>query len=313
MDLRLRLSTVPGVVLVATAAAMWGTDALFRRPLAHSTSATTVVFGEHVLLVALTLPLLLPSLRALFNAGVRYIAAGIAVGAGASAVATILFTEAFVHGDPITPIVLQKVQPLVVIAGARVFLGEEPRRRFAWFLLPALAGVWLIALPHPTDVHARGLTPIAEALGAAALWGLGTVFGRFLGRRLEFQQVVTVRFGFGLVASAAALPLLGAPAYAGAHDSVWIAYLALVTGLAALTLYYYGLRRTPATLASLAELAYPVTAGIVGYAAFGAQLRWSQWLGVLVVIAVVSVLPTRPRREIVKVPAVDARLAPASA
>jgi len=304
---------IPGVVLIAAAAAMWGTDALFRRPLAHSTSAATIVFGEHVLLVALTLPFLLPALRAVFRAGARYVLAAVAVGAGASAVATILFTQAFVHGDPITPVVLQKVQPLVAIAGARVLLGEEPRRRFVWFLLPALAGVWLIAFPHPLDVHARGMEPIAEALGAAVLWGLGTVFGRFLSRRVAFEHIVTLRFGFGFIASAAALPLLGASAYAGAHDSVWIAYLALVTGLLALTLYYYGLRRTPATLASLAELAYPVTAVIVGYVAFGAHLRWSQWLGVLVTVAVVSLLPTRPRREIVKVPSADARLAPASA
>jgi DME family drug/metabolite transporter len=308
-----RLAAVPGVALVALAAAMWGTDALFRRPLAHSTSAATVVFGEHVLLVAITLPLLAVSLRAVMAAGTRYVLAAVAVGAGASAAATILFTQAFVHGDPITPVVLQKVQPLIVVAGARVFLGEEPRRRFAWFLLPALAGIWLIAFPHPTEVHARGLTPIAEALGAAVLWGLGTVFGRFLMRRLSFEHVTTLRFAFGLAASAVALPLLGASAYAGAHDSLWIAYLALVTGLAALTLYYYGLRKTPATLASLAELAYPVTAGIVGYVAFGAELGWSQWLGVAVVIAVVTLLPTRPRREIVRLPAADARLAPARA
>ena len=57
-------------------------------------------------------------------------ARGIAVGAGASAIATILFTQAFVQGDPITPVVLQKVQPLIAIAAARVILGEEPRRRF---------------------------------------------------------------------------------------------------------------------------------------------------------------------------------------
>jgi len=308
-----RLSTIPGVVLVALAAVMWGTDALFRRPLAHSTSAATIVFGEHVLLVLLTLPLLVPALRALFRAGARYVVAAVAVGAGASAVATILFTQAFVHGDPITPVVLQKVQPLVAIVGARIVLGEEPRRRFAWFLLPALAGIWLIAFPHPLEVHARGLTPIAEALGAAVLWGLGTVFGRYLGRRLEFEQIVTLRFSFGFVASAAALPILGASAYAGAHDSLWIAYLALVTGAAALTLYYYGLRRTPAMVASLAELAYPVTAVIVGYVAFDATLRWTQWLGVLATVAVVSLLPAPRRSSLVKVPAADARLAPAPA
>jgi len=252
-------------------------------------------------LVLVTLPLLVPSLRALWRAGTRYVIAGIFLGVGASAVATILFTQAFVHGDPITPVVLQKVQPLIAVAGAAVVLGEQPRARFAWFLLPALAGVWLIAFPHPANVHARGLTPIVEALGAAVLWGFGTVLGRFLGRRLEFQQVATVRFAFGLVGSAVALPLVGAKTYAGAHDSVWILYLGLVTGVAAMALYYYGLRRTPAMLAALGELAFPVSAGLVGIYAFNANLRWSQWLGVALTIAVVSLLPVR-RREIVHVP-----------
>ena len=80
--------------------------------------------------------------------------------------------------------------------------------------------------------QAHGLTPIGEALGAAMLWGLGTVLGRFLGRRLAFEHVTTVRFAFGLLASAIALPIVGADAWAGAHDSLWITYLALVTGLA---------------------------------------------------------------------------------
>jgi drug/metabolite transporter, DME family len=309
-----RAAVIPGVALVSVAAALWGTDALFRRPLAQSTTATTIVFGEHVVLVLVTLPFLVPSLVALRRAGVRHLAAAIAVGAGASATATILFTQAFVHGNPITPVVLQKVQPLVAVAGAWLVLGEEPRRRFAWFLLPALAGVWLIAFPRPFDVSASGLTPILEALGAAVLWGLGTVFGRYLGRELAFEQVTTVRFGFGFVASAVALPLVGAPAYSSVHDSLWIAVLALVTGAIALALYYYGLRRTPAMLASLGELAFPVTASLVGYVAFGATLRWTQWLGVLCTVAVVSLLPVR-RNEIVKVPARDSRFeaAPASA
>ena len=52
-----------------------------------------------------------------------------------------------------------------------MILGEEPRRRFAWFVIPALLGVWLIAFPQPFDVHAQGIEPIALALGAAVLWG----------------------------------------------------------------------------------------------------------------------------------------------
>jgi drug/metabolite transporter, DME family len=296
-----RLDRVPGVVLISLAAAMWGLDGLIRRPLSSSTSAFTIVFGEHVVLVALTLPLLVPAFRALWRAGPAFVAAGIAVGAGASAIATILFTKALFHGDFITVVVLQKVQPLIAVVGAWLVLGERPRPGFAWFLLPALAGLWLIALPHPLDPHARGLTPIVETLAAAALWGLGTVFGRFLGRRLAFEQVTTVRFAFGLVASACALPIVGASAFSNAHDSFWIAVLALVTGLLALGLYYYGLQRTPAVLAALGELAFPVTAALVGIYVFDSSLRWTQWLGVAVTVGVISLLPVR-RRELVRLP-----------
>jgi drug/metabolite transporter (DMT)-like permease len=299
----MRVARVPGVVLISVAASIWGLDALIRKPLTNSTAPTTIVFGEHVFLVAITLPLLVPALRSLWRAGPAYVAAGIAVGAGASAVATILLTQALTasHFDLITIYVLQKAQPLVAITGAWLLLGEQPRRGFLWFVLPALAGIWLAALKHPLDPHAQGLIPIAETLGAAFLWGMGTVFGRFLGGRLAFEHVTTVRFAFGLAASAVALPIVGVKAYAGAHDSVWIAVLALVTGLVALGLYYYGLRRTPAMLAALAELAFPIVAILVGIYVFNDTLRWTQWLGIGITVVVVTLLPAR-RRDVVDAP-----------
>ena len=52
-----------GIILVAVAAAMWGFDQWIRASLKGSVSASTIVFGEHVLLVALTLPLAFTALR----------------------------------------------------------------------------------------------------------------------------------------------------------------------------------------------------------------------------------------------------------
>jgi DME family drug/metabolite transporter len=297
-----RLNAVPGVLLIAIAAALWGLDPILRKPLASSTSATTIVFGEHVILVALTLPLLLPALRAMWQAGSRNIAASIGIGAGASAVATILFTDALFHSDFLTPVVLQKVQPLVAVIGAALILGERPRPRFAWFLVAALAGLWLVNQPHPLDPTAKGLRPVVESLLAAILWASGTVLGRYLGRELEFQHILSLRFFFGLIASAIALPIMGATAYAGGHDSLWIAYYAIATGLISLALYYHGLKRTPAVLASLAELTYPAIAVLGGIYAYNAHLRWSQWLGVAMIIVVVSLLPVQRRRAMVVLP-----------
>lgn len=291
-----------GLVLVAFGAALWGLDALFRRPLAHSTGVSTIVFGEHVVLVAVVLPFLVPALRAVWRLGWRYVAAAVAVGAGASAIATILFTQAFVDGDPVTPVVIQKVQPIVAVAGAWFVLGERPRARFGWLLLPALAGTWLMAFPQPFDPSVHGVLPSLYALAAAVLWALGTVLGRYLSRELPFEHVTTLRFAFGLPAAAIAVAVLGDPYWSSVHDSAWIALLALVTGAVALALYYFGLQRTPAATATLAELAFPVTAVIVGYLAFGATLSGWQWVGVVVTSAVVVLLPARPAATSVALP-----------
>lgn len=282
--------------LVAFAAALWGTDALFRRPLAHSTSVATIVFGEHVVLVLVVLPFVVPALRAVVRLGPRYVLAAIAIGAGGSAVATILFTQAFVDGDPVTPVVIQKVQPIVAVMAARVVLGERPRGRFWLYLVPAIVGTWLMALPRPTHVDVKtALLPALYALAAAVLWALGTVLGRYLTVVLRFEHVTALRFIFGLAGSAVALAVLDNSAYSSPHDSLWIAILALVTGAIALSLYYYGLRSTPAVAATIAELAYPVTAVIVGYVAFGSTLTSTQWLGVGLTSVVVALLPARPR------------------
>jgi drug/metabolite transporter (DMT)-like permease len=286
---------------------MWGTDPIIRKTMSGTTSATTIVFGEHVILVLLTLPFLLPALRAVVHAGWRYVAAAVVVGAGASAVATILFTDALIgHSDFITPVVIQKVQPLVAVGAAALLLAERPRPGFAWFFLPALAGFWLVNQAHPLDPSASGAVVIAEATGAAVLWALGTVLGRYMSRELAFQHVLSLRFFFGLVASAIALPIMGASAYSNGHDTVLILYLALVTGLLALSLYYHGLQRTPAVLSSLAELTYPAVAVIAGIYAYDQQLRWTQWLGVAMILGAVTLLPVQRQRKVVRIDTGDA-------
>ena len=310
-----RLTAVPGVVLIAVAAAMWGTDPIIRKTMSGTTSATTIVFGEHVILVLCTLPFLRPALRAVFRAGWRYVAAAVVVGAGASAVATILFTDALIgHSDFITPVVIQKIQPFIAIGAAALLLGERARPGFWWFFLPAVAGFWLVNQPQPLHPSANGLVVVAEATGAALFWGLGTVLGRYLSRELEFQHILSLRFFFGLLASSLALLVMHAPAYSNGHDSVLILYLALVTGLLALSLYYYGLQRTPAMVASLAELTYPAVAIVAGIYAYDQQLRWTQWVGVGLILGAVTLLPMQRRRVVDEPPHTrQSELVPAAA
>lgn len=281
--------------MVALAAALWGTDALLRLPLTGTYSAATIVFVEHLIVVVLTLPWLLPAARAFAAAHARTKVAVVVIGAGASALATVLFTQAFAYGDPVTPVVLQKLQPLVAILVAAVLLGERITRRFPLFAVPALAGAWLLAFPDPLAVTVSGAQAALLALSAAALWGTGTVLGRYAGAQIGFRDLTVLRFAFGLPASLLLALLLDQPLTVPWRDAPVVAVLALVPGLLALVLFYRGLRSTPASRATLAELAFPFTAALVGVAFLGAELSGSQWLGLGLLAATVTLLALHER------------------
>lgn len=282
-----------GIVLVALGAGLWGTDAVFRRGLALELPATTLVFLEHVVLVAVTLPILWRS-----RDQYRLLSRGdwlsvLAIGAGASALATVMFTSAFRYGDPTTPLLLQKVQPLIAIAAAAVILRERLLPRFAWFLIGGLVGAYLVAFSEPSSVSVSAVVPALLALGAAVFWGLGTVLGRLLMSKISFTSLTALRF-------AVALPVLGLVLLVRPDEAMLsgvslgdmgaVVLLAFVPGLAALLLYYQGLRSTPASAATLAELAFPLVAVGLNYLVFDTVLTTTQWTGVALLAATITTM-----------------------
>lgn len=281
--------------LVALGAGLWGTDALFRRSLATEVSAPTLVFAEHLVLVLVLLPFLPRSLRAFAGLDSRSKLAVVAIGAGASAVATTLFTIAFTissrSGDFVTPVVVQHLQPLFAIVGAVTLLGERIRSRFLLFALPAIAGFWLIAFPHPFHITVSRAGVALLALGAAVLWAGGTVLGRMVATQLEPVELTTLRFAFGLPTAAVIVALSGNTFWVpDVGSSAAVIGLALIPGLLAMVLYYVGLRRTAAARATLAELAYPLIGAVVGIAlgSGGGPFTSSQWLGAVIIAAAVT-------------------------
>lgn len=279
-----RQTVSSGIVLVALGAALWGTDGVFRRGLALELSATTLVFLEHVILVLVTAPLLWLGRRQLRGLTRFDWVAALVIGAGASALATVMFTAAFRYGDPTTPLLLQKVQPLVAIGAAHLLLGERLLRRFAWFLLAGLSGAYLVAFADPSQVSVSAVVPAVLALGAATLWGLGTVLGRHLSPKLSFSTLTALRFAIALPTLAIAVGLgSGGSELAAAipADLGAIALLAFIPGLLALLLYYRGLHTTPASAATLAELAFPLSAVSLNYLVFGTVLTFTQWVGII--------------------------------
>jgi drug/metabolite transporter (DMT)-like permease len=274
---------------------MWGTDGLLRQPLAGQLPAATVVFWEHLLIVVVLVPFLPSALRAFRAATGRERVALVLIGAGASAVATALFTQAFRYGDPVTPLVLQKLQPVIAVVAAALLLGERMRRGYWLFAVPALVGAWFMAFPDPLSAAPQAVTAALLAVAAAALWAVGTVLGRMVSVRIASRDVTVLRFAIGLPASAVVLLAQGAPVAVTGAQLGPLVLLALVPGLLGLTLYYIGLRSTAAARATLAELAFPVTATLIGVGLLGTHLQPSQWFGLLVVVVSVTALGLRER------------------
>ena len=285
-----------GALIVAAGAALWGTDALFRRGLAQDLAAVEVVFWEHLLLAAVALFLVVPRAHTLRGLTARdWLAIGV-IGGGSSVAATVLFTEAFKHGDPTTPLLLQKLQPVFAAGGAYLLLGERLRPRYFGYLALALAGAWLVAFADPDAVSVERLLPAALGAGAALLWALGTVLGRHAGVKVAPAQLTGLRFLCGLPVAALLVAVLGDGVQAGVSDAPALIGLALVPGLLALLLYYRGLRDTPAATATLAELAFPASALIVNAIAFGTVPTGTQLLGAGLLAGTVVALGLADRR-----------------
>ena len=274
--------------LVAIAASLWGLSALWRGPLAREYPALAIVFWEHLVLVVLVSPWIVPAVRRVLAASTRTKVSVLVIGAGSSALATTLFTAAFRLGDPITPQVLQKLQPLIAIGLAALVLGERLRRSYAYFAVPAIAGAWLLAFADPLGVSVASAQAAGLAVGAAALWAAGTVLGRAASAELRFTDLTALRFTVGLLTLLAISGVTSTSLAIGVEAAPKILLLVLFPGLLALVLYYKALGHTPASRATLAELTFPLTAAVVGIVAFDASLTGSQWLGFAIVLASVA-------------------------
>ncbi|UJF33471.1 DMT family transporter [Paenibacillus hexagrammi] len=285
-------NTRRGIWLVAAGAALWGIDPLFRILLLKYFTSSQIVLFEHLLLMIYALPVLWLHRSELKGLRASHLGALLFISWGGSALATILFTSAFAHGDPNAVLLLQKLQPLFAILMARLLLKESLPAKFPLLLLMALAGTYLLTFGLGSPVSSlSGMAAVGGLLsiGAAALWGGSTVMGRLLLGKMQFETVTALRF-------ACALPLLFAltsvggsdlQPLVGAHD--WLAVggnlllQAFLPGLLSLLLYYRGLSGTKASYATLAELFFPAIGLIINWLVFHQPVTVAQLVGFVLI------------------------------
>lgn len=293
-EARTRRQASLGPWLVTLSSMLWALDAPFRKLLTVDLTSTVIVLLEHLLVSLCVLPLLLPRLGELRHLRRQEWLAVLFIGFGGSASATVLFTQSFRYVNPTVAVLLQKLQPLITVALASVVLGERPSRHFWTWAAVAMGGAYLVSFPGLTP---DGLTGGANtqgvllALGAAAFWGGSTVFGRYVLNRASFQVVTGLRFTTGLVLLLVvnlSLGRMGQMADASTRDWLLVLALAVVAGFISLLIYYYGLRSTRASVATMCELVLPLSSVLVNWVVLGATLSGVQVLGGAILLAAIT-------------------------
>ena len=255
---------------VALGASLWATDTLFRHPLVQQLSPFTIVYFEHIFATLISFIALMFSRdrKHIFLSGKEYLAAGF-IGVFGSAIATVLFTMSFQLINPSVAILLQKVQPIFVILFSFLFLGELFKPLFFFWATLAFTAAYFLSFPNGhsiTELRSATTTGCVLALLAALLWAISTVAGRLALKNTPAPVLSFWRFAFGLFAMYALSRRLDTmqveiPFVPAQKSVMWsLFFMAAVPGFLAIRLYYAGLKKVPASAATILELSFPVCA-----------------------------------------------------
>jgi len=288
-----------GPLWVAIGASLWATDTLFRLPIVNQLHPVWIVFAEHLIALSVFIPFIIVNKKNLFVLSKKEWLAAALIGIGGSATATVLFTMSFQYVNPSVSILLQKFQPILTVIFAALFLKEKPSRSFYfWAFVAFCAGVG-ISFPSfdfsfITKKQLLSSQGALYAFLAAALWSASTVAGKTLLKKTPASVATFWRFCFGLIALSFVIQLFNIPSQSEmllqTETLRSLAYMSIVPGLIAVFLYYKGLEKTPATVATFVELIFPVVAITLNTFALDLPLNSFQlFCGVIILFAVTMI------------------------
>ncbi|HOJ08417.1 MAG: EamA family transporter [Ignavibacteriota bacterium] len=278
---------------IIIAASLWGVDGIVLRPSLYSLPVPLVVFVESAIVAVLLTPFLIKRISPLKSLTLKDWIAFVGVALFGGAIGTMAITKALFYVNFVNlsiVILLQKLQPVFAISLATLLLKEKlPKEFFLWASL-AIVGAYFMTFGLSSPNFSTGdKTTIAAlfALLAAFSFSSSTVLSKRALRNVNYEMGTYLRFLF------AAIIMLVIAASTGdisnikditAKQTVIFLIIAFTTGGSAIFLYYYGLKRISASVASICELAFPLTAVVLDYFVHDNILSPVQWIGTGVLI-----------------------------
>ena len=280
-------------LFVIIAASLWGVDGIVLRPALYGLPVTLVVFIESSIVAIILFPILIKKFQKIKNLSIKEWLAFGAVALFGGAIGTMAITKALFYVNFVNlsvVILIQKLQPVFALALAAIMLKERlPKIFFMWASL-AIIGAYLMTFGFTLPNFSTGdKTTIAVGLSlvAAISFSSSTVFSKFGLMNIDFSLGTYLRFLLSsiiMIAIAASFGELGSLPTVSSNQWLIFLLIAFTTGGAAIFLYYYGLKKISASVATICELAFPLTAVVLDYFIHGDILYVIQWLGVALLI-----------------------------
>ena len=290
----------PGILLCLASAASFGAMAIFGK-LAYEQGATLgTLLALRFLLAAVlfwALVAVTGRLRAVRGLARRDAVAGLALGAiGYSAQAGAFFAALRRLDASLLSLLLYTFPAMVTVAA--IALGRErASARAAGALALASAGLVLVL----AGAAGGALDPLGVglAIGAAVIYTAYILVSDGAAGRIDpivLSALVCTGAAFTLTVASAALGDLR-PGALSAAGFGWLAAIAVVSTVAAVSLFFAGLARVGPTTASIVSTAEPVTTVVLAFLVFGESLSAVQLAGGALVIGAVFVLSAPVRRR----------------
>jgi drug/metabolite transporter (DMT)-like permease len=281
-----------GSLAVVVAALLWSLDGTFLRPNLYALPSTLVVFLEHLLGFIVLAPLLIYFRGQLKNITKKQWLTIFWVALFGGALGTTFITKAlFLTGfkDISVVILLQKFQPIFAIFLAAIILHERFPRRFYFYALIAIIGGYFTTFRDPFTIASLPQATMIIAgfsLAAAFSWGSSTTFGKYSLKNINYGLLAALRFGFTVLIMIVPALYFYASAIPTATGKIWLTLIVIVftSGAAGMWLYYYGLKKIPASIATLCELSWPLSAVVFDYFLNHNILSASQIAGALLLL-----------------------------
>lgn len=281
-----------GPLFVIIAALLWSFDGVLRTNL-YALPPAIVVFYEHLLGVILLLPILpkwLPDIKKMTKK--EWFAITL-VALFSGALGTIFYTAALGKINYIqysVVVLLQQLQPIWAISAAAILLKERVTKSFlGWAALALLAAYMITFKDLRVNLGTGAGTVIAAlfALSAGLLWGSSTAISKFVLNKVSFLTATAMRFILAPVFAFIFILSFGqTPQLLAVTQTQWLnlVLITLTTGLVALAIYYYGLKKTPARVTTICELVWPASAVLIDYFYFHKTLSLTQGSGILLLL-----------------------------